>query len=109
MKFYSVAKKAPVEVANSNITVRVAKNGRYQAVANVNGAKLYRFVNEETATKLGAPASARRMSARKSTRKTRRSTRRRTGRKSTKKVRKSTKKARKSTRRSTRRRSTRRA
>ena len=108
MKFYSFSKKASVDVANSNVTIRVAKNGRYQAVARLNGDKLSRFVDAETAQRLGAPAlpaSAKKTTAKRSARKTTRK-----ARKSTRKAtRKSTKKTRKSTRRSTRRRSTRRA
>ena len=46
MKFYSIKSKKPVEVPESQITYRMTKNGRRQAVADFEGQKLYKFVKK---------------------------------------------------------------
>ena len=42
MKFYSVKEGKAVEV--KDFTVKKLKNGRYQAVGNYKGGKVYKFV-----------------------------------------------------------------
>jgi len=62
MKFYNLKTRSHVEVDDKNIkkqkSVRSTKNGsqtRYQLVAEVDGAKLYKFVKEADYNALNVP------------------------------------------------------
>ena len=46
MKFYSIKQKKAIIVPESNVTYRMTKNKRKQAVADFEGERLYKFVKK---------------------------------------------------------------
>jgi len=63
MQFYDVKIRESVEVADANIkkqkmvrtTTKGTKQTRYAAIAEINGRKLFKFINEATYNSLSVP------------------------------------------------------
>ena len=53
MKFYNVKTKQSVEIDDKLVTVVTTKNGRKAAQATVDGMKLFKFLGNDDAARLG--------------------------------------------------------